>query len=344
MDQIAAKGKEAYEAAMNKVNSAVDFFKTITEADYEKKQEPVVEPFDPKIAPRPRYSRVKVDVIGIRGLQNCSTPLYVGVSVPSQGQRYKTKENMNAVNPDFNESFDFRLPTKTTTALQLTVYESGKHPYTTWSPKGHSSVAKLFRTFNDNNGLIRGSPSNDVWLPLSQGGEIGFRVFEMFRFAVRVKEARGLSIKTDPYIAVATGGTVVRTKTVPNDPAKDRLEGVPGQPVWDECFTFFTTQKGTVKFLLMDDTLGPDQHLATCEFNLSDVRRGVPVEKTLKFDKGGELDVYVLEEEKMALLDQVIDAAANAAKLAMGAADELKDKAGAALAGGFAKIGGLFGN
>ena len=332
MDTLAQKGKEAFNAAVATLTDTKALMKVIKLPDFDKKEEGVVEPFDPKVSDRPRFSRINVSVVAIRKLKNCTTkPLYVGISVPSQGQRYKTKEYSEVVNPNIGESFHFRLPTKTTAALEFTVFESNKHPYVgAWPQSFHSKAVKKLRDFNDKEGLIRGSPADNEWLPLKAAdgtvvGEIIVCVTEMFRFNIRVLRAKKISTKADPYIALSCEGNNYRTQTVSKDPAKDRTEGVPGEPAWNEQFTFFTDKKGVVTFKLMDDNTAFDDHLGTASFNLGDLRRGVPKEATLTFDKGGELVVSFREEEKMGLMDRMFDAATSAAKLAAALAGDVAE-------------------
>jgi hypothetical protein len=93
----------------------------------------------------------------------------------------------------------------------------------------------------------------------------------------------------------------------------------------------------------MDETIGTDTQLGTGTFDISKCRRGVPVQATVEFDKGGQLFIEVIEEEKMSLLDRMFDAAANAAKLAAGLAGEVAEAAAEAVGNIAGKIGGALG-
>ena len=348
LDQLQEKGKEAFEAAVAKLTDTKQFLKTLKEADYEKKEEAEIEPCDPKFSNRPRYSRIAVDVVAFRGLKECSSPMYVGVQVPIQGERYKSKEYKESANPDIGETFNFRLPTKTTSSLDIVVFESNKHFYTDkWSERCHSKATLKIRELNGGDGPVRGSPADDLWLPLDNGGEVCVRVRELFCFNVKVLSGSGLNTKTDPYVIVSSDNEAHRTSVVSKDPSKDRTEGIPGKPIWNEQFTFFAEKKGQVKFRLMDSEVFQDSDLGTATFDFEQVRRGVPKETTVQLDKGGELTIWIKEEEKMGLFDRIIDGAANAAKLAAGlvgeVADKVADKAGEAVGNIGNAIGGLFG-
>lgn len=343
--EIAAKGEAALKAAVAKANEAKQFIKELRAPNPDTKDEGEFEVVDKKIDLRPRYTRVAVDVVALRGVSNCTSPLYVGVSVPLQGQRYKTKEYNDSKNPDINETFTFNVPTKAISGIEVTIFESNKHSYTgSWSTTSHSRGFLAFKDFNNNQGLIRGSPANDTWIPLSNGGEACVRVRELYRFNVRVIRAKGLNTKADPYVLVKYDKETQRTNTVSKDPAKDRTEGIPGEPIWNEQFTFFSATKGVLTFKIMDaEVLSEDKALDQVTFDMTTLRRGVPVTTTIKTAKGAELTVFIKEEEKMALMDQIIDAAANAAKLAEKAAKELAGKATEAVGNAVGAIGGALG-
>lgn len=233
-----------------------------------------------------------------------------------------------------NESFQFGLPTKTTTALELSIFESSKAPFLDkWSATTFRKVSINFRDLNNKSGLIRGSPANDTWLPLPGGGEIGVRVEEMFRFHVRVVGGNNLNPRADCYVTLSCDNQKeVRTGTRPKHPK--------GQPQFGEGFTFFTTSKNAdIKFTLKEDEFGTDGELGKATQSIGDLRRGITKSYTVPIGKGGELIVIVKEEEKMGLLDSIVDAAGNAAKLAMGAANEVKDK----ISGALGSLGGMFG-
>lgn len=350
-DELEKKGKEAFDAACKKLTATKDFIATLTPANFDKKEEAVVEPAEPKFSPRPRFSRIAVEIIALRNVHASGVPVYVGISVPQNGQRFKTKEYRQIPNCDIHENFNFGVPLKLTGALEVCLFESNKHPFPgAWCNENSGRSLLKFRDANDKDGLIRGSPANDEWLALSTGGHIVVRISEMFRFMVRVKGGEGITTGSDPYVVLEMEKTSYSTNVVPKDPAKDRSTGIPGKPVWDEQFTFYANAKGTVNFRLMDDTVvGNDTQLGKGTFNLGQLRRGVPsLNVEVQLDgKGGKLICDFLEEEKMHLLDKIFDEAGNVAKLAQAAAAAAAEKAkeavgnvGAAIGGA---LGGLFG-
>jgi Ca2+-dependent lipid-binding protein len=356
-DDLAKKGEQAFNDAVAKLNSTKDFIATLSPANFDKKEEAVVQPSEPKISNRPRFSRVAVQVIATRGVKASSVPIYVGVSIPSQGARFKTREYRQIPSCDINEAFTFGVPTKLTGQIDVSLFESNRHPFpATWCNENAGTATLKFGEANGGDGLIRGSPSNDTWMRLNTGGDIVIRVTEMFRFNVRVKSGENITSNTNPYVVVRIENSNFSTSVVPKDPAKDRTTGVPGKPLWDEQFTFFSATKGNVSFRLLDDTVvGNDTELGKGTFNLSELRRGVPMKDVkVALDKGGFLICDFLEEEKMALLDKLFDDAANAAKLAKALADEAAEgakklageaaaSAAAAVGSVGAALGGLFG-
>lgn len=344
LDLLKKQGQEAFDNACKKMNEVKESVACLKMPNFDDKEEAEFEVADPKLAPRPRFSRMAVEVVATRNLK-CTEPFYLGVSVPQQGKRYKTKEYRDPSKADIGETFQFGIPSKITGALEVTVFESNAHAYTGgWSTSHHSRMIYKFTEANGGDGVIRGSPADDEWLKGEKGNVI-IRVREMFRFQVRVLGAKDIKVDKDPYVTVQPGaGTMFKTSVVSNDPKKDRTSGVPGQPKWDEQFTFFTVEKETVTFRLMDESLTGDTNLGTAKIDLSDVRRGVLKRFDLTLDKGGTLTVEVLEEEKMALMDRMIDGAKNAAKLAEALASEVKEAAGAAVAGAAAAVTGAFGS
>lgn len=339
-------GKEAFEAAAKKLNEATEMVKCMKLPDFDNKEEAEYAVADPKMAARPRFSRINVEVVAVRGLVDCTSPMYVGVSVPSQGSRQKTKtEYKNPKHNDINESFQFNVPSRETGAIEVCIFESNKHSYTgAWSSSCHSKIVKPFSTFNDNDGLVRGAAGDYEWIDLPDGkGQVVIRVTEMFRYQIRVLEGDNLSCKADPYVIVNMGGQNHWTSIVDNDPVKTRTTGVPGKPKWNEQFTYFVAEKGPITFRLMDDTIGSDTQLGLGTFDIAECRRGVPHKATIELDTGGQLLIEVMEEEKMSLLDRIIDAAGNIARLAAGLAEEVADAAKDAVSNVAGAIGGALG-
>jgi len=325
--ELKKKGEEAFAAAVKKMNEAKEMVSCLKLPDFDKKEEAKYDVADAKLAPRPRFSKITVDVVALRKLKDIHEPYYVGVSLPLQGKRYKTKEVRGKSGVDFeHESFTFNVPSKVTGALEFKVFESAYSPYTEWSEKCYANSQVMLQSLNDNEGTIRGSKANDEWLPLSDGkGQIVVRVSEMFRFQVRVVGATDLKSKKQPYVTVVLGDQTKNTSYVSADPAKDRTQGVVGSPIWDEQFTLFAATKGNITFKVMELGMTGDDMYAKADFDLNTLRRGIPTVTELPLSKGGKLKVEILEEEKMVLLDRIIDAAGNAKKLAESLAGEIAD-------------------
>lgn len=342
LDELKKKGKEAYENAVRKLSEAKEMVTCLKMPDFDKKEEAEYEVADPKLAPRPRFGRINVDVVAARKLEGVRDPWHVGVSFPMQGKRYKTKDGFRGNNNDINESFEFNVPSRLTGALEFKVFESSHHPYTEWTDNCFANHRLLLQSLNNGDGTIRGSPSDDEWLSLSEGkGEIVVRVFEMFRFQIRVVSATEVSTEKQPYVALTFAGVARRTSHAPAVKTRDEKKQLifRSDPKWDEQFTYFAREKGIVEFEVVAD----GAPIGKAQFDLNNVRRGVMHTEDVVLDKGGSLKIEVLEEEKMALLDRVIDAANNAKKLAEGLASEVADAVSGAAAGAASAVSGALG-
>jgi hypothetical protein len=268
--------------------------------------------------------------VGLRNITNTTPTLYCGLCIPNQGTRKKTAEFKAERNHDFpNELFEFGIPTKNVSGLQVSVFESTKHPYTNaWSEQATARGYLKWSRANDNDGLIRGSPTNDEWISLDTGGHAIVRIAELFRFQVRIISGKGIKSTSSPYVLVQMDTQTRQTCTISNDPARDRTMGVKGEPRWDEQFTLFAHEKRTVTLRLMDDTIGPDSQLGKAVVDLTQLRRGIPHVTTVQLDQqAGTIELSLLEEEKMALMDRLLDEAANARKLAAAIASAIADSA-----------------
>jgi hypothetical protein len=350
LGDLKKKGKEAFEASVRKMNEVKEMVSCMKLPDFDKKEEAVYEVADAKLAPRPRFTHVNVEIVALRKLQGISEPYYMGVSCPLQGKRFKTTEVRGASGVDVNQSFDLPIPSKLTGAIELTLFESTRHPYLDWSTKSAGKHQLLLSALNKGEGTIRGSKANDEWLDLRNEkgevvGQVIVRVTEVFRFQVRVIGAKDLKTKKEPYVTLQLGDVSRFTSYVSEKPEKERTTGTVGKPIWDEQFTFFAKEKGIVEFKLMELGMTSDQLVGKASFDLGNVRRGVPHKADLVLSTGGTLQIEVLEEEKMALLDQLIDGAANAAKLATALAGEVGavvtgavGNAATALTGAFGKL------
>lgn len=365
LKKLREMGKEAYANAMKEIDAGASrLISLVTPFDAEKKQEAEYQVEDPKLAPRPRFGKMRVEVVGVRELQGVSAPWYVGVSYPLQGKRFKTREMNGARGADISDAFEFPIPTRMAGGIDFMLFESAKAPYTSWSENATSRRQLKFAELNGGDGLIRGSAADDEWLEMDKGGKVIVRVAEQYRFNVRIVGGSNIDTKLNPYVVVELAQTQFRTSFVPQNTIKDQQNrvlqkpiGTAGEPRWDEQFTFFSHEKGDLKFKLMDTGVVSDDVLAQGTFDLREVRRGVPHEAEIKLGEKSTLKVIIIEEEKMALLDRIIDAAANAQKLAASAIDEIgeaaKELAGdaakkaeegaAAVASGAAAIGGAIG-
>jgi hypothetical protein len=264
------------------------------------------------------------------------------VSFPMQGKRFKSKDGFRTVNSDIMEDFAFNVPSRLTGALEFKIFESSHHPYGEYTEACFASHRLMLQSLNSGDGTIRGSVADDEWLPLSDGkGELIVRVSEMFRFQIRVLNAADISTEKQPYVSVAFAKVAQRTSHAPAMKTVDDKKKVVYRkdPSWDEQFTFFAKQKGIVEF----EVIAGGAPIGKGSFDLANVRRGVLHEQVVVMDKGGSVKIEVLEEEKMALLDRVIDAAKNAQKLAEGLAGEVADAAKNAAAGAASAVTGALG-
>jgi len=170
------------------------------------------------------------------------------------------------------------------------------------------------------------------------------RVTELFRFQVRVIGGTDIKSQKQPYVTVAFNKEARFTSYVSAEPQKDRTTGTPGKPIWDEQFTFFAKEKGIMEFKLMELGMTSDQMIGKGAVDLNAVRRGVPHRTDVVLSSGGTLQIEILEEEKMALLDRIFDAAGNGAKLAAALAGEVKEALAGAVGGAAAALtGGIAG-
>jgi len=354
LNALKEKGKEAFEAAVKGLNEVKEMISCLKLPDFDKKEEAKYEVADPKLAPRPRFGRLNVELVATRGLRRAQPPIHIGLSVPQQGKRVKSKEYTD-VNANMTENFQFNVPSKGTGSLEVVVFESAKHAYTGWSETNYGKGVINFKSINGGEGIIRGARADDTWVDLGgDNGKVIVRISEMFRFQVKILRGKDMKVDKDPLVRVALGKDVRLTSFVSAKPDKDRTTGVPGAPVWDEQFTFFANEKGLIEFRLMDVGILGDEFLGKGEFDLQKVRRGVPVKATVALTKAdkpaGSLEIEILEEEQMSLVDKLIDGAANAAKLAEALAAELKaaaagaaGEAGAAIAGAAGAAAGALG-
>jgi hypothetical protein len=347
LNALKEKGKAAFESLVNGLNSTKELVACLKLPDFEKKEEAKYEVADPKLAPRPRFGRMNIELVAVRGLRRAQPPFHVGLCVPQQGKRVKSKEYQSP-NADINENFQFNVPSKGTGSLEVVVFESAKHAYTGWTDTNYAKAMINFRSLNGGDGVIRGATADDTWVDF--GGDVGkvvVRVSEMYRFRVRIIGGKDIQVNKDPLVRVALGKDVRLTSFVSAKPDKDRTAGIPGKPKWDEQFTFFSATKEVMEFRLMDVGLLGDEYLGRAEFDLNKIRRGVPVLAELPLAKNGTpagvLTVEFTEEESMGLLDKIIDAAANAAKLAEALAAELKAAAGESAAAAAAAAGAAAG-
>jgi len=336
LNALKEKGKAAFESMVKGLNDVKQMVTCMKLPDFDKKEEAKYEVADPKLAPRPRYGRMNIELVAVRGLRRAQAPFHVGLALPQQGKRVKSKEYTEPKGTDMHEHFQFNVPSKGTGCLEVVVFESAKHSYTGWTEANYGKAIVNFKSLNGGDGVIRGAQPDDTWVDL--GGDLGkviVRISEMFRFRVRVVGGKDMKLDKDPLVRIALAKDVRVTSYVSSKPDKDRTTGVPGAPVWNEQFTFFANDKtALLEFRLMDVGLLGDEFLGKAEFDLNKVRRGVPHRAELALTKAnapaGTLIVEILEEEQMSLVDKLIDGAANAAKLAEALAAELKAAAAGA--------------
>eukprot|EP00759_Apiculatamorpha_spiralis_P038972 PhF_6_TR37894/c1_g1_i1/m.56570 len=325
--QLGAQTKEAVDAVAAKLAAeSKAFFKVISPEDPQNNKEAQIEPADPKILPRPRCSRFRVSVLGLRGIKKqAATTVYVAVVVPSQGLVVKTKAVTELKNPDFMEEFCFDVPTRTNGGVQFYVFDGSQVPYTdAWTDdtpkKAMYNIAVPFRTLNKGEGSIRGSQVNDTWLTTDDGSELVVRISEDYRWQVMVKQLNTTGTlspdkDTDVNVTLTLGDNKLPCHTA----VVQKNESLSAMY---EYFTVFSQVKNSLKLEVDAGEVGKGS------FALQDLKRGIGQEVTIPLSggaKAGSLVVYIKEEEKMGLLDQLVDVAANAAKLAQKALQDAKE-------------------
>jgi hypothetical protein len=317
MDQLANQTQEAIDAATAKFNAeSKAFFKILTPEDPDAKKDAVIEPADPKTAPRPRYSRFKATVLGLRGMKKKpATTVYVTVVIPSQGTVWKTKASSELKNPDFNEEFDFDVPTRTNGGVQFLVMDGSLVPYTDdWkeddAKKALYTANVPFRTLNKGEGSVRGSQTNDLWLTLDDGTELVVRIEEDFRWDIAVRSIKTAVAPNLEKDSEVTMNLTLGTNQMPGHEVV--IQKKETLAIVEDYFTVFTRTKNNLR---LEINAGP---WGTGSFGLEELKRGIGKEVVIPLNgpQGASVTVWIKEEEKMGLLDQLVDLAANAAKLA----------------------------